>query len=128
MREIEMDKILLLGCGGFLGANARYWLDRWIMNKLGVSFPWGTLIINVSGSFLLGLLVILLYEHGVDTRWRLFAAIGFLGAYTTFSTFTFETMTLITDGSFARAGLNVIVSVTVGMIAVWLGALVAKLI
>jgi len=85
-----MDKYLIIGLGGFLGANARYLLSGWAAQKWGASFPYGTLLINATGSFILGLFLAATTGRVlVDPRWRLFFAIGFLGAYTTFSTYTY---------------------------------------
>ena len=82
-----MDTFLIISLGAILGANARYWLGGWAAEKFGPSFPYGTLIINVTGSLMLGFFMTLITDRFiVDPRWRLLVAIGFLGAYTTFST------------------------------------------
>ena len=81
-----MDNFLAISLGAVLGANARYWLGAWAAEKLGTAFPYGTLIINVTGSLILGFFLTLISgRYMVDTRWRMFVAVGFLGAYTTFS-------------------------------------------
>jgi CrcB protein len=112
---------LWVGLGGFLGANARYWLGGWVVAKFGTAMPWATLTINVSGSFLLGLISTLLAErHGAPPALRLLIPIGFLGAYTTFSTFEMETWTVArTDAP--RAWLYVALSVILGLAAVAAG-------
>lgn len=121
------QKILWIGLGGFLGANARYWLGGWVTARLGTAFPWGTFVINVSGSLLLGLLMGALLERWVaPPQVRLLCAIGFLGAYTTFSTFEYETLELAGSGSLGWALLNVLASVCVGFLAVWLGMKLAR--
>lgn len=121
MSEV-LAKILYVGVGGFAGANARYWLGGWISNRWGTAFPCATLFINVTGSFVLGLFVALITERFiVNPNWRLLVAIGFVGAYTTFSTFEYETFALVEVGSWSRALVNVFGSVVAGFVAVWLG-------
>jgi CrcB protein len=118
---------LIIGVGGFIGAIARYVLAVWIGERWGRSFPLGTLIINVSGSFLIGLLMVLFTERFlINPQWRLLLVVGFLGAYTTFSTFEYETGALLTDGEWLLAMLNVVLSVLVGFIALKLGEIIAK--
>lgn len=121
-----MDKFLLISAGAVLGANARYWIGTWAAQKWGASFPYGTLLINVTGSLLLGLFMALTAERFViDPRLRLLIATGFLGAYTTFSTFTYESMTLLTKGALMPGLLNILGSTALGLLAVgagiWLG-------
>ncbi len=118
---------LLIGIGGFLGANARYLVAGWITARLGASFPYGTLVINVSGSFILGFFLIFISERLVHANWRLFFAIGFLGAYTTFSTFSFENFALIQERSYVLALANMLGSVFLGLMAVVAGIVVARL-
>jgi CrcB protein len=122
-----MINILIIGCGGFLGAIARYGVGVWIGQRWGRSFPLGTFFINVSGSMLIGFLMPLLTERFmVNPQWRLFLAVGFLGAYTTFSTFEYETGALLKDGEWLIAGLNVILSVILGFAALKMGEIAAK--
>jgi CrcB protein len=118
---------LLIGIGGFLGANARYLVAGWITARLGASFPYGTLVINISGSFILGFFLIFISERLVHANWRLFFAIGFLGAYTTFSTFSFENFALIQERSYVLALVNMLGSVFLGLVAVVAGIIVARL-
>ncbi len=122
-----MDKYLMIGLGGFLGANARYLLGGWVADRLGPSFPYGTLVINVTGSLLIGLFLSLISERFVSPpSVRLFFAIGFLGAYTTFSTFTYESMALFEARAYVAAVANVFGSVVVGLLAVALGAAIGR--
>ena len=124
-----MVNIFFIGIGGFLGAISRYGVALWIGQRWGRNFPLGTFLINISGSFLIGLLMSLFTERFmVNPQWRLFLVVGFLGAYTTFSTFEYETGTLVKDGEWLIAMLNVILSVSVGFIALKLGEVIAKII
>lgn len=123
----SMINYLIIGIGGFLGAIARYAIGVWIGQKWGRSFPLGTFVINVSGSFFIGLLMSLFTERFmVNPQWRLFLAVGFLGAYTTFSTFEYETGSLLKDGEWIIASMNVVFSVFAGFIALKLGEVIAK--
>jgi CrcB protein len=122
-----MMNIVIIGIGGALGAVARYGIGLWIGQRWGRSFPLGTFVINVSGSFLIGLLMTLLAERfTVNPQWRLLLVVGFLGAYTTFSTFEYETGALLKDGEWTFAMLNVILSVVAGFIALKFGEMIAK--
>jgi CrcB protein len=122
-----MSKYLVIGIGGFLGAMARFWLGDYISNRVGTRFPYGTFVVNCTGSFLIGFVMTLLAEriHG-SPNWRYFIPIGFIGAYTTFSTFEYETLRSIQDGELLMAGLNVILSVAVGFASVWLGVIAGR--
>ena len=118
---------LIIGVGGFAGAVTRYALAVWIGQRWGRSFPLGTFVINISGSLLIGLLMPLLTERFiVNPQWRLLLVVGVLGAYTTFSTFEYETGALLKDGEWLFAGMNVLLSVTVGFIALKIGEMIAK--
>ncbi len=122
-----LEKILLISAGAILGANARYWIGDWSAQKWGAAFPFGTVLINMTGSFLIGLFLTLATERFmIDPRWRLLIAVGFLGAYTTFSTFSFESFSLINRGQWLLGVLNALGSTLVGILAVSLGVLVAK--
>ena len=122
-----MNRYLMVGLGGFAGAIARFWLGGYISNRLGSRFPYGTLVINITGSFLIGLIVTLLAERmHWSANWRYLIPIGFIGAYTTFSTFELETFQSIRDGELLFAFLNVFLSVVVGFIAVWLGVIAGR--
>lgn len=119
----------LIGVGGFLGANARYWLGLWAARRWGITFPYGTLLINVSGSFLLGFFLTLTTERLlVHPNWRLLVAIGFLGAYTTFSTFTYESVALLRDGAWLAGLLNLIGSLFLGVLGLVIGSALARLV
>ncbi len=122
-----MMNYLVIGAGGFVGAITRYILAVWIGQRWGRSFPLGTFVINVTGSFLIGLLMTLMAERFTENpQWRLLLVVGFLGAYTTFSTFEYETGALLKDSEWLFASLNVILSVFVGFLALKLGEAIAK--
>jgi fluoride exporter len=122
-----LTKYVMVGIGGFLGAIARFWLGGYIGNRMGTRFPYGTFIINCSGSFVIGFIVTLLAERAHwSPNWRYLIPIGFVGAYTTFSTFEYETFRALQEGSVIIAGLNVVASVLVGFIAVWVGVMAGQ--
>ncbi len=114
-----MEQFLLISLGAILGANARYWLGDWVSQRFGASFPYGTLLINLTGSLVLGLFFTLTTERFlVDPRWRTVVAIGFLGAYTTFSSYTYESVSLILAGQWTLGLVNLFGSAVLGAIAV----------
>lgn len=120
---------LAISIGAVLGANARYIVGGWVADRFGAAFPYGTLMINVSGSFLIGIVLTLATERAMTPSWfQPAVAIGFLGAYTTFSTFSYETLNLINAGSFITAGVNIGASVCGGLAGVYLGTVVARLV
>ena len=122
-----MNKYLIIGIGGFIGSIARFWLGTYVGDRMGTRFPYGTFIINLSGSFLIGLIVtVLAAKTHWSPNWRYLIPIGFIGAYTTFSTFEYETFHSVQDGELLMAGLNVILSVVIGFIAVWLGVITGR--
>jgi len=121
--------VLLVGAAGFAGAVSRYLIDEPITRMLGGGLPWGTFVVNVSGSFLVGALFALIVERAalpVEARAPLM--IGFLGAYTTFSTLALESWRMIEDGSWLLAAANLGGSVVVGMAAVILGVAAGRLV
>ena len=122
-----MINVFIIGIGGFLGAITRYGVAIWIGQRWGRSFPLGTFAVNITGSLLIGFIMPLLTERFMaNPQWRLFLAVGFLGAYTTFSTFEYETGALVKDGEWLIAAMNVIFSVIAGFIALKLGEVFAK--
>ncbi len=121
-----IGQYLLVMLGGAAGSLARYAAGMAIMTRLGSRFPIGTLVINVTGSFLIGLLMALFTERfHPHPYWRLLLVVGFLGGYTTFSSFEYETYSAVRAGSPWMGLINVIASVGFGYAAVWLGGLVA---
>jgi len=118
---------LAIAVAGAFGALARYGLDGWISRRAPTSFPWGTFAINVTGSFLLGLAFVLMTERFRPDPWlRSAVTIGFLGAYTTFSTFSLETYRLVEDGAYGLALANVVGSVAAGLTAVYAGVVLGR--
>ena len=121
-----MLKYLAIGAGGFLGAIARYALGSYIGTRYGVRFPYGTFAINMSGCFLIGFVDALLARVTASPYWRYLVPIGFIGAYTTFSAFEYETFRAVQDGQAAMGFLNVALSVIVGLFAVWAGMVAGR--
>lgn len=118
---------MAIAFGGAFGALGRYASSQWIYSLLGRSFPYGTLFVNVVGSLVMGFLAILLIERmAVGPEYRAFLMIGFLGSFTTFSTFSLETVSLLSNGELMKAGINMLVSVVVCVVAVWMGMSIAR--
>ena len=123
----SLPQIFAIMLGGALGATLRYLVSNGVYNLLGRDFPYGTLVVNILGSFLMGVLSVILLERcEVDSLLKLAILVGFLGAFTTFSTFSMETLALINKGALSHALLNMLTSVIVCIFAVWLGMLIAK--
>jgi CrcB protein len=122
---------LWVALGGALGSVARFWVNGLISEKFGATFPWGTLVINITGSFVIGVIGALAIPEGrMDSPSRQFATqflmIGVCGGYTTFSSFSLQTLNLLRDREWLYAGGNVLLSVVLCMIAVWLGWLLGS--
>jgi CrcB protein len=117
---------LWVAIGGALGSVGRFWLSGLVANRFGETFPWGTLVINVTGSFLIGIIAAVASPEGrMDSQSRAIATqllmVGVCGGYTTFSSFSLQTLNLLRDREWLYAGGNVILSVVLCMVAVWLG-------
>jgi crcB protein len=122
-----MNQLIAIALGGSLGAVARFWVANGIYAWLGRSFPFGTLFVNVSGSFLMGFLTALLMQRlMVAVEYRAAILVGFLGAYTTFSTFALESFYLFEDGNLGKAALNILLSAVLCLVAVWFGMLLGR--
>jgi CrcB protein len=122
-----MRTIVAIGIAGALGALARYGLDGAVSRRLPTSFPWGTFVVNVSGALVLGFILTLMTEQLTTAPWlRSALAIGFLGAYTTFSTLTYETYRLLEDGALGRAAANLLGSAMACLVAVYLGVVAGR--
>ena len=119
--------VLFVGIGGFFGAIARYLIDGWVVERTGAVFPWGTLVVNLSGAFVLGILFALTVERGaLPAEIRAPVLIGFIGAYTTFSTLALESWRLIEDGSYLLGAANLAGSIALGLVAVVAGLLAGR--
>ena len=112
--------------GGALGALARYGISGWVYDRMGENFPWGTLIVNLVGCLALGMVIRWLQVSAVSPEVRPFLTIGVLGAFTTFSTFSYETVAMLRDGEWWRAGGYAAGSVALGLLAVVVGAALAS--
>ncbi|MGH2772524.1 MAG: fluoride efflux transporter CrcB [Actinomycetota bacterium] len=120
-------RLIWIGLASFFGGISRYLVEGWISSATRGTFPWGTLAVNASGSFLLGFIFTVMTERFLPhPDFRVAVTAGFLGAYTTFSTFAFETFRLGEDGAIVLASLNVVASVLAGVIAVWLGIVAGR--
>ncbi|HEX8815652.1 MAG TPA: fluoride efflux transporter CrcB [Terriglobales bacterium] len=128
MERLEsVGKYLIVGVGGFAGSVARYWVGAYVGQRMGTRFPYGTFLINITGSFLIGFVMTVLTERtSLSPNWRYLIPIGFIGGYTTFSTFEYETLRAVQDGQFIAGALNVVLSVIVGFAMVWAGAVAGK--
>lgn len=123
-----MWNALWIFVGGGLGSLARWWISGWVAGRIGETFPWGTLLVNISGSFIIGLFATV---TGPDGRWlasaafRRFFMLGICGGYTTFSSFSLQTLTLAEDGQWFKAGVNCALSLVLCLAGVWLGHVLA---
>ena len=122
-----MTKYLMVALGGALGSVLRFWAGTYVSARVGSRFPWGTLVINITASFLIGVIMTVLAERANwSPNWRYLIPIGFIGGYSTFSTFEWETLRVFQDGDFLFAMFNIVGSVALGFIAVWLGVITGK--
>jgi fluoride exporter len=122
-----LDYILVM-VGGALGTGARFWLSGLVAERGGEVFPLGTLVVNITGSFAIGFFAAFTDPEGslfVSPRVRQFFMIGLCGGYTTFSSFSLQTLDLVRDGDWFKAGMNILLSVVCCLIAVWLGRILA---
>jgi CrcB protein len=120
-------QVLAIAAGGALGALLRFWMSNGIYGLLGRNFPYGTLAVNVLGSLLMGFLYVLLIDKlALGPQWRAALLIGLLGAFTTFSTFSMETVNLVEAGEVFKALLNVLLSVSLCLFATWFGVLAGR--
>ena len=125
----DLARYLWIMLGGALGTAARFWCSGVVARAFGETFPWGTLIVNVSGSFIIGFFATISGPDGrlfVGTTARQFVMIGICGGYTTFSSFSIQTLNLMDDGEWLGAGGNIVLSVALCLLAVWVGHMAAS--
>lgn len=124
-----MEQFLLISVGAVVGANLRYWVGDWVAQRLGASFPYGTLVVNLTGTLILGIFVTLAAERFLwDPRWRVLVAIGFCGSYTTFSSYMLESVSLISSGQYAIGLLNLFGSPVLGVTVMFAGIMIGRMI
>jgi CrcB protein len=124
-----MENYFWVALGGAVGTTGRYWLSGVVARAFGETFPWGTLIINVTGSFVIGFFAALTGPDGrvfASSTARQFVMVGLCGGYTTFSSFSLQTLNLMNDGEWANAGANIGLSVILCLLAVWAGSVLAS--
>jgi CrcB protein len=122
-----LNQLIAIASGGAVGALFRFWVSSGVYSLLGRGFPYGTLAVNVLGSLVMGFLYVLLLERtAVSAELRGVLLIGFLGAFTTFSTFSIETLNLIEQAELLKAALNILLSVVACVLACWLGLVVGR--
>ena len=123
-----MQKYLLIAAGGALGSIARYWVGSTIAGRMGTRFPYGTLVINISACLIIGFSLTYLGKRaGLNPAWRFLVPVGFIGAYSTFSTYEWETLSTMRSGAFALASLYAAGSLILGLAATWCGTAIADL-
>ena len=122
-----MRAVLVVAAGGACGALLRMWVAQGVYGLLGRGFPYGTLVVNVAGSVAMGAVYVAFFERiDISPEWRAALVVGFLGAFTTFSTFSIDTLLLVQQGEHARAGMNVVLSVLLCLAGCWLGMVAAR--
>lgn len=126
---MSLSKYIFIAVGGALGAIARFWVDSAVASRLGTKFPYGTFVINITACVLIGFsLTFLARRTDLNPAWRFFIPMGFLGAYSTFSSYGWETVSMLRDGGFSMASLYAFGSLFLGLVAVWCGILLAEII
>lgn len=124
-----MQKYLLIAVGGALGSIARYWVGSSIAGRMGIRFPYGTLIVNLTACVIIGFSMTYLGRRAeISPAWRFLIPVGFIGAYSTFSTYEWETLTSLRAGAFSIAALYAVGSLILGLVAVWGGSAMAELV
>jgi fluoride exporter len=124
-----LQKYFFIAVGGSLGAIARYWVGSEVANRLGTKFPYGTFVINISACVIIGFSLTYLGKRAeLNPAWRFLIPTGFVGAYSTFSTYEWETLSSLRTGAFFLAALYAIGSLVIGLVAAWAGAVLAEVI
>jgi fluoride exporter len=125
----DLQKYLLIGIGGALGSIARYWVGSSIAGRMGIRFPYGTLIVNITACIIIGFSMTYLGRRAeINQAWRFLIPVGFIGAYSTFSTYEWETLSTMRSGAFGIAALYAAGSFALGLAAVWAGSALGELI
>jgi fluoride exporter len=128
MRRTTLQKFLLIAAGGALGSVARYWVGSTIAGRMGTRFPYGTLVINLTACVIIGFTLTFLGRRAdLSPAWRFFVPIGFIGAYSTFSTYEWETLSTMRSGAFLIAAVYAVGSLILGLAATWCGTALAEL-
>ncbi len=123
-----MQKYFLIAFGGALGSMARYWVGSTIAGRMGTKFPYGTFVINITACVIIGFsLTFLAKRVELNPAWRFLVPVGFIGAYSTFSTYEWETLSTIRTGAFLMAVLYAVSSLILGLAAVWFGSAIAEI-
>src|SRR5665213_2588900 len=126
---MSLSKYIYIALGGALGTLARYWVGSAIASRLGTKFPYGTFVINITACVLIGFsLTFLAKRTALNSAWRFLVPIGFIGAYSTFSSYEWETVSTLRSGGFSMAGIYAFSSLFLGLVAVWCGILLAEII
>ncbi len=121
-----MQKYLLIALGGALGSIARYWVGSTVAGRMGIRFPFGTLLVNLTACLIIGFSLTYLGRRAdLNPAWRFLIPVGFIGAYSTFSTYEWETLSTLRSGAFFLAALYALGSLVLGLVAVWGGSLLA---
>lgn len=122
-----MQKYLLVALGGALGSIARYWVGTTVAGRMGMRFPYGTMAVNLTACLVIGFTLTFFGERtDINPAWRYFFPVGFIGAYSTFSTYEWETLATMRSGAFAMAALYALSSFALGLGATWLGSVIAE--
>jgi CrcB protein len=122
-----LQKYLLIAAGGALGSIARYWVGSTVASRMGIKFPYGTLIVNLTACVIIGFSLTYLGKRAeLSPAWRYLIPVGFIGAYSTFSTYEWETLSSLRSGAFFIAALYALGSLVLGLIAVWCGSFLAE--
>jgi CrcB protein len=125
---MNLTELAAVVAGAGIGGGLRYAVGGWIAERWGASFPWGTFVVNITGAFLLGLVMALSVERSmIPPAWRLFLGVGILGGYTTFSTLSYESIALMQRGLVAQGALNMFGSALAGLVAVLAGVVVGRM-
>ena len=123
-----MQKYFLIAFGGALGSMARYWVGSTIAGRMGTKFPYGTFVINITACMIIGFsLTFLAKRADLNPAWRFLVPVGFIGAYSTFSTYEWETLSTIRTGAFLLAAFYAVSSLILGLAAVWGGSVIAEI-